>query len=356
VTTSPIIAIVGATVLEGSSLRPVEDATVIIEGGRIASIGASIQIPSDAYVYDAIGTTVLPGFIDAHVHIGFAQPVDVLRRGVTTVRDLAWPPADIFPLARMSREHGFTGPLILCAGPMITTPGGYPTGAGWAPRGTALEVRDTEGARAEVREIAANGAAVVKVALNAAAGPTLPFEILSAIVDEAHRLSLKVTAHVFGLAELDKGLAAGIDEIAHMLMSSQRIPDEMMDRMVASEMTVIPTMSIFFGRGRKIAIANLARFVERGGRVVYGTDLGNAGPEPGIDEREITAMAAAGLSPREVIFAGTVGAAQWLGLNNKGRLEVGLDADLIVVDGDPLTNIKDLTRIRHVVREGIVAL
>ena len=349
------MAIVGGTVLAGPDLRALESATVVIEAGAIAAVGANVDPPAGAQVYEADGMTVLPGFIDAHVHIGFARPLDVLRRGVTTVRDLAWPPADIYPLATASRQPGFPGPLILCAGPMVTVPGGYPMRAGWAPRGTGIEVTDLGSARAAVREIASHNVAVIKVGLNAAAGPTLSPDLLGAIVEEAHVHGLRVTAHIFGLEELEKGLDAGLDEMAHMLMSPERIPDAVMDRMIAADMTIVPTLSVFFGRERKIAIANLARWAERGGRVVYGTDLGNAGPQPGIDEREVVAMDQAGMTPLDIIRAGTVTAATWLGLKRRGAIEPGYVADVIVVKGDALADPRRLTKIRHVFRDGIPA-
>jgi hypothetical protein len=95
---------------------------------------------------------------------------------------------------------------------------------------------------------------------------------------------------VFGLAELRKALATGVDELAHMLLSPEPLPDDVVDAMVDAGMTVVPTLSIFFDDAQDIAIANTRRFVEGGGRVVYGTDLGNAGPQPGIDAREISAL------------------------------------------------------------------
>src|SRR3712207_8677447 len=81
----------------------------------------------------------MPGFVDAHVHIGCADAGEVLRRGVTTVRDLGWPPERIFDVARASASPSFDGPLVLAAGPILTAPGGYPTPAAWAPRGTGRE-------------------------------------------------------------------------------------------------------------------------------------------------------------------------------------------------------------------------
>jgi imidazolonepropionase-like amidohydrolase len=224
--------------------------------------------------------------------------------------------------------------------------------ASWAPPGTGRPVRSPDEATEAVVRTADEGADVIKVALNPAAGPTLDRETLEAIVDRAHELGLRVTGHVYGLAELDKALDAGMDELAHMLMSAERIPDKTIERMVGQGMTVVPTLSIRFGRDQEIAVDNVARFVSAGGRIVYGTDLGNEGPKPGIDRREIEAMQRTGMSGRDIIFSATVHAARYLKLESKGVLAPGMDADLVAVAGDPLSDIRSLTRVKLVWREG----
>ncbi|MDQ3951505.1 MAG: amidohydrolase family protein, partial [Actinomycetota bacterium] len=284
-----------AALLYGPDLRLLEATPLVLRGTRVAGTGRDAA-PAAAEVVDASGSLLIPGFVDAHVHIGFADPGEVLRRGVTTVRDLGWPPGDVFPLARASAAPGFDGPLILAAGPIVTAPGGYPTRAAWAPAGTGNEVAGPDEARAAAREIAAAGAAVVKFSLNPPVGPVLDRATLRALVRAAHEAGLKSTGHVYGVAELDKALDCGADELAHMLMSEEEISAPQVRRMVEADMTVVPTLSIRFGRDREMAIANLARFRAAGGSVVYGTDLGNEGPVPGIDRTEVLALAEAGLS------------------------------------------------------------
>lgn len=353
-----IIAIRGGTVLAGEGLEPVPGATLVIADGVIQKLGpvADVRVPDGARVIDAEGLTVAPGFIDAHVHIGFADPADVVAGGITTVRDLAWPPDKIFPLVEASNAEGFDGPRIVAAGPMITAPGGYPTRAAWAPEGTGLEITSIEEARRAVADVAARGATVVKIALNPPVGPTLSPEVLSAVVSEAHARDLKVTGHIHGLDELQKAIEAGVDELAHMLMGPDRIPDETIAAMVSADITVVPTLSIRDGVERSTAIDNLRRFVAAGGRVVYGTDLGNEGPRPGIDPTEVEAMAEAGMSARDIVAAATVHAARWLGLSDTGVLAEGMRADVVGLRGDATEEIGALTDAALVVAGGRVVV
>ena len=349
-----IIAIRGGTVLAGAGLEPVPEATLVIAGGVIRELGPdrTVQVPDAARTIDATGLTIAPGFIDAHVHIGFADPHEVAAGGITTVRDLAWPPAEIFPLVERSGAEGFDGPRIVAAGPMITAPGGYPTNAAWAPSGTGLEIGSVDEAGRAVAEIADRGATVVKIALNPPVGPTLPLDVLQAVVSAAHERDLKVTGHIYGLPELDKAIDAGVDELAHMLMGPERIPDETLAAMVAADMTIVPTLSIRDGDERSTAIDNLRRFVAAGGSVVYGTDLGNEGPRPGIDPTEVEAMAEAGMSARDIVASATVDAARWLGLSDTGVLAEGMRADVVGFRGDATRQIDALTDVAFVVAGG----
>lgn len=338
-----------AAVLWGPGLTLVERTTLVIEGGRVRGLDGDAR--GDTGV-DGDGLLMIPGFVDAHVHIAFVDPAEVLRRGVTTVRDLGWPPGEIFPVARASREPGFDGPLILAAGPIHTAPGGYPTGAAWAPPGTGREVAGPDEARVAVDEAVAAGAAAIKFSLNPPVGPVFDADTLTALVAAAHDNGLVATGHVHGLAELEKTLDCGADELAHMLMSEEEIDDATILRMVDAGATVVPTLSVRFGRDREVAIANLARFRAAGGNVVYGTDLGNEGPEPGIDRSEIRAMAAAGFTGPDVVRSATVDAARHLALPAKGVLDEGMDADVVAVPLDALDDPQRLCEMQMVWREG----
>lgn len=354
VVTGDSTVISGGRALLGEALRPVDDAVVVVHEGEIVAAGRAedIDVPAGARRVDASGTTLVPGFIDAHVHIGFAAPRRVLAGGVTTVRDLAWPPRLIWELVERSERDGFDGPSIIAAGQMLTAPGGYPLAAGWAPQETGRPVADPAEASGAVAEQVERGAAVIKIALNPPAGPVLDGATLRAIVTAAHESGRRVTGHVHGLSELRKAVDAGVDELAHMLMSQERIPDSLLELMVRKDMTIVPTLAVRFGRDRRIAIDNTRRFLAAGGRVVYGTDLGNAGPRPGIDPREVKAMTQAGMSPTEIIASATVESARYLGLERSGVLAPGMRADIVALQGDAVATAKALTRVVMVWRDG----
>ncbi|MGH9269430.1 MAG: amidohydrolase family protein [Acidimicrobiales bacterium] len=183
-------------------------------------------------------------------------------------------------------------------------------------------------------------------------GPTLPPEVLRAVVEEAHAAGLKVTSHLGSLAELQIALDAGVDELAHGLWSDEEIPDALIHRMVAQGMVVVPTLHIHPSPTR---LRNLGRFVDARGRVVYGTDMGNLGPPPGVDPEELALMVGAGMTPLRALSAATSDAARHLALPGRGRIVPGALADLLLVEGNPLEDLSTLARPVLVMREGRVA-
>jgi imidazolonepropionase-like amidohydrolase len=137
-----------------------------------------------------------------------------------------------------------------------------------------------------------------------------------------------------------------------MLMSDEKIPGPTLDRMVDAGMAVVPTLSVFSGPGLRTAIANLHAFRKAGGLVIYGTDLGNEGPLPGIDAAEVKAMGNAGMSGLDIIRSATVDSARWLGLESVGAISPGMDADVVLVGGDPREDASVLTKVVAVWRRG----
>ena len=334
---APVTAIVGARLLDSQGLR--EGQTVLLQGGKILAVGR-LTVPPGARKIEAQGKTLLPGFIDAHVHLQLSDPAACLRGGVTTVRDLGWEPQSI--LGRQS-ELRRQGPYLLAAGAMFCQPDGYPTQAGWCPPGTAYPVGNSRAAQRGVEAMAVGGASVIKV--------TLPFPQLKLVVSEAHRRKLKVTAHLTDLKELDQALEAGVDELAHFTFAAVPVPPDRLERMVRQKVGVCPTLHI---NPHPQRLDNVGKVVAAGGIVIYGTDLGNVGPPPGIDVEELEYMRQAGMTHQQVINSATSVSAAWMGLPDRGRIAPGLRADLILVQGDPLQDLRALQRPRQVIYGGAI--
>jgi imidazolonepropionase-like amidohydrolase len=325
--------------------RLIEDVLVVFEGGRIVFAGeadAATDLPEPDEEIDVDGF-VMPGVVDRHVHIGLSDPATVVIGGVTAVRDLGWPADAIFSLAGASESPSFNGPLIRAVGPIITCPGGYPTRAGWGPPGTGIEVRGPEHAASVARELVTRGAAVLKVALNADAGPTLSDEELVAVSDVAHEADTIVTAHVQGKGQASRALGAGVDEFAHCPWT-ERLPDDLVYSL-ARGVRFISTLDIQ-SRGRdtpelRTATDNLARFVEAGGRVAYGTDLGNGSIPPGIHAGEAWHLLRAGLTHERILETMTF-----------RPLAPGEPADMVALASNPLESLDALREVLMVIRGG----
>jgi imidazolonepropionase-like amidohydrolase len=342
--------------------RVVDDPVVVSESGRVLFAGPAAELgvvaameggeaerlsgrpaPPEPEEELRVDGFLMPGVVDRHVHIGLSDPMAVVAGGVTAVRDLAWPADVIFSLAEASESPSFQGPLIRAAGPMLTCPRGYPSGAGWAPRGTGLEVRGSEEAAGAARDLLARGASVLKVALNAEAGPTLSDDELVAICDVAHAAGTIATAHIQGKGQAARALGAGVDEFAHCPWS-ERLPDDLI-RAAAKQVRIVSTLDILsYGRDTpelRTATENLNRFLAAGGRVAYGTDLGNGPIPPGIHVGEAGHLAHAGLSVPQVLAALTF-----------RPLARGEAADLVVVAGNPMEDLGALAHLRLVLRAG----
>jgi imidazolonepropionase-like amidohydrolase len=228
---------------------------------------------------------------------------------------------------------------------MITTPGGYPSRAGWCPAGGWVEVDDAEEAAEAVAGIAAQDPAVIKVSMNAEAGPVLSDRALVAVCETAHARGLAVTAHVQGPGQVDRALGAGVDELAHCPWT-ERLAEETIEAL-ARRTGVVSTLDIHsYGRrtpALDVALDNLRRFAEAGGRVRYGTDLGNGPIPPGIDAREAALLADAGLNTAAILRAMTF-----------SGLRPGAEADLVGLGSDPFEGLRAFGEVRLVVRGGTV--
>jgi imidazolonepropionase-like amidohydrolase len=383
------IALRAARIFDGTGSPLSDDATVVLDGDRIASVGG--RIPDGATVVDLPGATLLPGLVDTHVHLAFdasADPVARLaeqdaaetfaamcaaarraaRGGVTTVRDLG----DVGYLSlgvRDAARSDHTLPQIVAAGVPITTPGGHCHFLGESAAGV-------DGLRAAVRAHYDRGVDVIKVM--ASGGNMTPgsrpelaqytFEELRAIVEEAHGLGLPVTAHAHGTQAIVDAVAAGVDSLEHVTFmtaeSVDDIPDGLLDQIVARGVALSLTFGLRPVEGAAtppmmqsrmpLMRANATRMCASGARIVVGTDAGITPLKPhDVLRTSLVQLAQIGMEPAQALHAITGRAAEVIGLGDrKGRLAPGYDADVLVVDGDPLTDPAAIHRIRAVYVRG----
>lgn len=321
--------------------RALADGEVVVDGGRVVSVGPSGATPTDRVL--EVDGFLMPGVADRHVHVGLSDPAAILQGGVTAARDLGWPAERIFPVADASELPTFTGPLIRAVGPMLTAPGGYPTRAPWAPAGTGRELASPTEAEVAVDDLAGRGAVAIKVALNADAGPVLGDAELAAIVAAAAERGLPVTAHCQGVGQVGRAAGAGVAELAHTPWS-ERLPDALVAALAATT-RIVSTLDIqSYGRDTpeiRTALDNLRRFHAAGGRIAYGTDLGNGPITPGIHLTEVFLLRDAGLAADEL-----------LGAMAFGPLEPGAPADLLALGSDPREDLTAFEDVVAVIRGG----
>ena len=316
-------------------------ASVVVDGHRISAV-SEVGDEADAQIYDAEGLWLIPGFIDAHVHLQFASASAILGGGVTTVRDLG-SPAGVAEAAQ--RDSSLR---VAKAGRILTPVGGYPSQS-WGADGTSRQVADAADAVTAVEEQRAAGASFIKIALEPSDGPLFTAGILAVLVEAAHASDLSVTAHVGSADALVLAIEQGVDELAHLPLYDVQ-PDEMVAAAEAG-MVLVPTLEI---RGRDdAALQAVGAFVSAGGTVVYGTDLGNGGTAAGIEQTELQAMLDAGMSPEAVLDAGTSVAADHLGLPDVGRIKAGAVADLVGLRADPFADVAAYDAVALVVAGGI---
>jgi len=322
-------------VWEGGTTTPYDGAVVVDGRGRIAALGAAVDLPEGLRVFGGAGCWVGPGLVDAHVHLAFGGAELALRGGVVAVRDLGAP----LELARRWRTDGrppVGSARVATAGPVVTAPGGYPSRS-WGADGFAMFLDGADGAPALAAHLAAAGVDLVKVALEPAGGAPVPAPAtVRALVDAAHEHGLPVTAHALTVAMVRRALDAGVDELAHTPV--ERLPEDLVDRIAAARVAVVSTLQCFFSGGEGgAAAANAAALHRAGVPLRYGTDLGNAGTRPGADPRELDRLADTGLGRLGALRAATEGAARAYGIRaGTGRLTLGEPAALVLLGGDPL--------------------
>jgi imidazolonepropionase-like amidohydrolase len=362
--TGSLLAIVNGTLIDGTGTDPIKDAVLIIQGERIVAVGArgSIGIPANAQIIDVQGATILPGFFNAHVHGAYNEVrlAAWAKEGVTTVRDLGahlWPPPKAL-IDRVEEDNRYA--RLISGGIFITPLGGYPIAVFG---GIGKTISTTEEAPHAVNELLDQGANVIKISLESGQifGQTVPMltpEQVLAIVATAHLRGTRVSAHALVSEDLQRAIDGGVDDVAHMVVD--HLNDDLIKAMVDRDMVWVPTLELWMnvgtGKGTQ-AVDNLRRYSAAGGRVALGTDFeGYRAPfELGMPTKEIGWMSEAGMTPMQIIVAATKNAAHVSNVENDlGTLETGKIADVLIVKGDPLRDLKTLSAALYVIHNGEV--
>ncbi len=376
--------------------------TVVIENGRIARIEPGATAPAGATVVDMRSRTVLPGLIDAHVHLtgdpgtpfwreaidsnelaaitGVKNALLTARAGFTTVRDLGATGLSSFALRDAIRDGIVPGPRIIASGGALAIVGGHGDVSGFRPEvNAALDPGGTctgpDQCALRVREWAKRGSDLIKITSTGGVlsqqgrgleGHFDPAEI-RAITSTAHRLGLKVAAHAHGARGIEDAALAGVDSIDHGTFADAAA----LRAVKARGAWFVPTLMAFTGlrdrlgkniytpvveaKGRQAMAVwgHALRAAHRAGvKIAFGTDAGVFEHGRNGEEAELM-VRLGGMSPREVLISATTSAAELLGITAEtGTLDVGKSADLIAVDGDPLTDPAALTRVGYVMTRG----
>jgi imidazolonepropionase-like amidohydrolase len=381
--------------------------TLIVEGGKIARVEDGYVSAGCDKVVDLKDSFVLPGLIDSHVHLtseqgpnaqleeytksksdlaldGAWNALKTLRAGFTTVADLGAPNESIFALRAAIRTGRIPGPRIIASGSAVSVHGGHGDPANGVVEELVHVYRPTsvcsgaDDCRRAVREQVRAGADIIKITATGgvlsqtAAGLSQQFsdDELKAIVEAAHAMGRKVTAHAHGADGINAFLRAGGDSIEHgtyldgdsiKLFKSTGawlVPTLMAGDFVAREAAKPDTFFTPAQRDKALLagpkMLDMARRAREGGvKIAFGTDSGVSAH--GDNAGEFALLAKAGFTPIDAIRSATVWAAEHLGLSALvGALKPGMQADLIAVKGDPTTDVTVLTKVTFVMKDGVV--
>lgn len=372
------VAIMGATVFDATGAAP-HLANVVIKDGRIAEVGPGVKAPRGATVINAKGKALLPGFFDVHTHWTPAGDPRIspqianayIAAGVTTVNDFHQQPESFAPrrqwIGTMASPHvNFVA--------RMSTPGGH--GADWADTATTKWVNTPRAARTEVQALVPFKPDFIKAFTDgwrygaSADNTSMDEGTLTALVDEAHRNNIKVLTHTVTVERGQIAARAKVDIIAHSLQDRE-IDQQTIDLIKASGTAYAPTLAVYDpnkGEGAATtpeakkrseikfgyALHNTKALHDAGVVVALGTDAGMTGTPHGVSTlREMELLVQAGLTPSEALIVGTANSAKVLGeLDDRGTIEKGKRADLVLVAGAPWVNIADVRKTDRVFVDG----
>ncbi len=374
-----------------------DNATLLVRGTKISAVGPSneVRIPKGAVRIDGRGLSIIPGLIDCHVHLCLGGEPDVVATleseqpsytllksarhakatidaGFTTVRDVGSRDHSIFTLKQAIESGVMPGPRIVGAGLAICMIGGH-------ARFIGQEVEGTEQVRKVVAEQVAAGAGVIKIiasggVLTPGTSPDeaqMTMEELAAAVDAAQQAGKRVAAHAHGAAGMKNAIYAGVRSIEHATL----LDDESGALMKRYGVYMVPTLSALattaacrpgcgipesaLDKAKAMTKRHRASFKaahQRGIAIAMGTDAGTPFNYHGDNAQELERMVAFGMTPMEAIVSSTATAARLIGIQDLvGTVTKGMDADLVILQGNPLRRIevlRDRDKIMGVMKAG----
>ncbi|WP_246636763.1 amidohydrolase family protein [Actinoplanes hulinensis] len=355
--------------------RTVPRADILIDGARITAPDGR---PADTVV-DGSGRTLLPGLIDAHTHVVDGSLAAALAHGVTTELDMFCVPGNLARQRRLAASRDDVADLR-SAGMLATAPGGHPTqllvdaGALGDAAGPIDAVTGPADAKRFTADRVAEGADYLKIVvddgiLHGGHFPTLAPATVAALVEAAHAQGLRAIAHAVTAREIAIALDAGVDGLAHVPADLPAGPElsALAARVAAARVFVVTTLVYFEAITAQAAAADHAKpsaatdaghaaraLHEAGVVLLAGTDANPYVPEHGIAmHRELLLLTGAGMSPDAALAAATSIPARVFGLTDRGRIAPGFRADLLLVDGDPTSDISTTKAIAGVWRGGV---
>ena len=390
-------------IIDGTGTEP-RPGVVVVEDGKIVSIGPAEEVQDEkVHVIEAPDSSLLPGLIDVHFHqflllverlsgpseqtfrkdeliaskvLKAARAAKIwLQSGVTTIRD-AGASSNLAVAMKEAIADGLTeGPRVVASGSLIAQTGGVRSGN----EDIATEVTGADEARRVARQQLKAGVDVLKLYGASSIGggggrlvgppgwPQLSVEEMRAVAEEAHKADRLCSAHAVGTVSIKNAIKAGVDWVDH----ADFMDDEAIDMLLETDTPIVPTQAIAWslatygeemGFGPHIAkksaevgaeaAERLRRAYRAGVRIAAGTDADN--PRANL-AKECELLTEVGMSPLEAVTAATKTAAEILRLDHAvGTIEVGKTADLVLVEGDPSRDIRDLQKVKYVLQGGSV--